>query len=313
MKNVIFVHGGDVMEKKEPVSAKNVRTYQWLKMMGKDAGLNMVWSSLKYFDAEKQVFTAYSQFDGENWQRITADLKPDYIFEKSVFKYERIPLKQQMAAAAPFLNPVELQTIASDKLLTYLTFPEIVYPALPVNRQSDIARGLEQITSDMIVFKPINGAGGRGVEFVQREDAMNFNIDQPYLMQAFVDASHGIPGIYDGIHDFRLLFLDNKLFHAFYRTQAPGTLMCNVTQGAQRVVVPIEEVPESMKKLAAVVQDRFKHYQNTFYSVDFIFAPNGEPKIVEINTTSGLDTAPGYDEHLKELYQNLIDHILLHV
>lgn len=309
MKNIVFVRGGDIIKNTYPVQKKNMPAYEQLFTMGKDRGFKMVWTSLNYFDEQKGVFKAYTWFDGKQWRKVQRSIKPDFIYEKSIFRYKRIKIKHAMAAVAPLLNPVELQIIASDKMLTYLTFPDEVYPSVSVHSQDDIKRGLEIIKTKKIVMKPLNGSGGSGVEFLSRNQAKKFKPEGAYIMQEFIDASHGIPKIYDGIHDFRLLFLGNKLFHAFYRTNAPGTLMCNVTQGAIRVVVPLAKVPKKMKEISKVIQKRFKNYANSFYSVDFVFGPNGKPKIIEINSTSGLDNSPGYDKHLKFVYKRILDHI----
>lgn len=309
MKHIVFVHGGDVLKREYPVNPKNVAAYELLFSMGRERGFKMVWSSLKYFDEHKKSFVAYTWFNGTEWRKVTSSIKPDFIFNKALFNFERIPLQYAMAAAAPLLNPVEMQIIASDKMLTYLTFPEIVYPMKRVNTNHDIQEALKAIKTKRIVLKPISGAGGNGVHIISRKAARNFKVTEPYVIQEFIDASRGIPGIYKGVHDFRLLFLHNKLFHAFYRTQAPGTLMCNVTQGADRVVVPLSKVPKIMLDLARTVQQRLKMYENTFYSLDFIFNKNGKPKVIEMNTTSGLDNAPGYDKSLRFVYKKLLDHI----
>lgn len=295
------------MKLKYPVNSKNSDAYQQLFAMGKERGFKMAWSSLRFF--KKNKFTHYVVFDGKKWVKVRKSIRPDFIYEKSVFKYERVPIKQAMASAAPFLNPVELQIIASDKMLTYLTFPDIVYPMVSVGSKNDIANALKIIKSKKVVVKPLIGAGGRGIEFFSRSKVKNFNPKEPYVMQEFIDCARGIPKIYNGVHDFRLLFLGNKLFHAFYRTAAPGTLLCNVTQGGLRVVVPLSKVPKKLKKMASVIQKRFTQFSNSFYSVDFIYNERGVPKIIEINSSSGLDNAPGYDRHLTFLYKKILDHI----
>lgn len=309
MKNIVFIHGGDVMRKEHPVSDKNVSAYQKLFQLGFDRGHKLVWSNTRYFDTTKNVFTSYSWFDGSIWNRVNEDLKPDYIFEKSKFSNDDLKVKRQMEAATAFLNPVEMTLIASDKMLTYSTFPDEVNFSIPVSSNSDIIESVDKIKSEIIVFKPVNGACGRGVEFLTHEKAKKFQPNVKYIMQEFVDSSNGIPGIYKGIHDLRLMFLDNKLFHSFYRTQAPGSYLCSVTFGAELVVVPIEDLPKSVIEMSKVVQERFKNYKNIFYSIDYHFDLNGNPKIIELNTSPGLDNTPGYDLHLIELYNNILDHI----
>jgi glutathione synthase/RimK-type ligase-like ATP-grasp enzyme len=307
MKQVVFVHGGDVMKRKVPVNPKNSEAYQLLFTMAKERGLRMSWSSHKYFQNER--FKKHVYFDGKKWKKVrTKSIKPNYIFEKSIFRYSSIPIKEEMAAAVPYLNPIAMQVIASDKMLTHLSFPDVVLPTYRVKNKRHIINALRHIKSRRVVLKPSRGAGGAGVQIVTREKAKSMRLDGPHVMQPFVDSSAGVPGLYKGIHDFRLLFLGNKLFHAFIRTCAPGTLLCNVTQGGTRIVVPLQKVPKELKQIAKGFQSTFGQFENTFYSVDFVYGKEG-PKVIEINTTSGLDNAPGYDKHLVQVYTKLIDHI----
>lgn len=267
----------------------------------------MAWSALRHF--ENGRFDAYVTFNGKKWVKHKTKITPHFIFGKSVFRYRNISKKQDMAAAAPYLNPVDLQIIASDKMLTYLAFPKIVQPTLLIRRQADLPRVLKKLKTTRVVLKPLTGAGGKGVQILRKAEAKKVKIKKTMVAQEFIDASAGVPGLYDDVHDFRLLFLGNKLFHAFIRTAAPGTLLCNVTQGGTRIVTPVSKVPAEMKKIARVVQNRFSHYENTFYSVDFMYGRDGSPRVIELNTTSGLDNAPGYDKHLVFVYNKLLDHI----
>lgn len=313
MKNIVFVHGGDVMAKETPVRERSSETYKTFFTMGKKQGLRMVWSNLKYFDAQRNIFTAYVFYNGKEWEKVSQDINPDFIYDLSCFRYDRVPAKKDMLRVAPYLNSVELKIIASDKMLTYLTFPDEVYPMIPVSTQSDIIKSIDAINSDIVVLKPVYGSAGNGIEFLSKEEAKKFNPQEPYLLQEFIDGSHGIPGVYKGLHDLRLMFLGNELFQAYYRTNAPGTYLCNVSQGGQLVLVPIEKLPESVMTVASKICKRFEYHPNSFFTIDFLFNKEGVPKVLELNCSPSLGNQSGNTEHVHHMYECLLEHIQKYV
>ena len=144
---------------------------------------------------------------------------------------------------------------------------------------------------------------------MSKRKASRFHVDRPLLVQSFIDSSKGVPGLYKGVHDFRLLFLGNKLVHAYIRTCVPGTYICNVSKGAERVVVPLKDVPKKLKDISKVFQKRFKDYLNSFYSIDFIYDKGRKPIVIEVNVKPGLAGGDGTSKHHKILYSKLFDHI----
>lgn len=307
MKKIVFYHGGDVMKKDVPVSSKTQDSYEHFFQRGKERGFEMSWSSYKYFKDDR--FTHRVIFDGKKWKKIrNKPVTPDFIYDKSKFRFETIETKEQMASIAPYLNPISLLILTSDKMLTYLSFPDVVTPTYRVARKKHVEIALKKIKSRKVVMKPSRGSGGEGVRVVERKKVKRMKIDEPYVMQPFLDSSRGIPGVYKGVHDLRLLFLGNKLFHAYVRTAAPGTVLCNVSQGGQQFGIPLKLIPNDVKKKAKVFQKAFGGFRNTFYSVDFVYGKKG-PQVIELNSMPGLADVPGYTPYLHRVHEKLLDHI----
>lgn len=295
------------MKRSVPISSSTQSSYERLFTLAREKNIEMSWSSLKFFQEEK--FTHRVIFDGKIWKKIwNQPIRPDFIFDKSLFRYETVEIKEQMAAVASYLNPISLLIITNDKMLTYLSFPDVVVPTYRVTARRHMNIALKKIRSESIVLKPTRGSGGKGVRILTREKARRAHIKEPYVVQPFIDSSRGIPGVHSGIHDLRLLLLGNKIFHAYIRTSAPGSMLCNVSQGGRQFGIPLSQVPEDVKKIAKKFQIAFSQFRNTFYSVDFIYGKNG-PKVIELNSMPGLADVPGYTKDLHFVHARLLKHI----
>jgi len=306
MKNVVLIRGDEFLLKKYPVNRKRSKAYKQFFKMGADRGMKMVWSSTKYFNGSH--FTKYFCLDGTKWKMYKKPLKAHFILDKSYATTDIIK-KQQMAVQVPYLDPIQMQLLVNDKFLTEAAFPGLIHPGIIVRTQDELKEGLKKIKTREVVVKPLASSGGRDIAILSKSKMAKFKIKDTMLLQEFIDSSKGVPGLYKGIHDFRLLFLSNKLIHAYIRTCAPNSKMCNVTLGAGRVIVPLNKVPTKMLKIAKEFQKRFAQFHNSFYSIDFIYRNGVTPIVIEINIKPGLVGGNGKEDHHKILYTALLDHI----
>ena len=306
MKNVFLIKSRDITRKSLPVRRKRSKAYKHFFAMGAERGFNMAWSSAENFNGSK--FTAYYTVDGNRWKLHRKPLKPHFILDKS---YATLAMDQKkiMAVRAPFMDPIQLQLLVNDKFLTAAAFPGLIQPGIIVRTKDQLLAGLKKIKTNDVVIKPLASSGGREIEILPKRKMAKFKLWRPMLIQEFIDSSKGVPGLYKGIHDFRLLFLSNKLVHAYIRTCAPNSKLCNVALGGGRVIVPLNKVPKAMLKISKVFQKRFAQFHNSFYSLDFMYKDGKKPIVIEANVKPGLVGGDGKSEHHKILYTALLDHI----
>lgn len=309
MKNIVFVHGGDALKNEIPCSQKAEQAMRWLFEMGRERGLLLVWSSLKYFDGNK--FTAYSKYDAkkDEWVKVRKPIKPHFIYDKSLFKYERIGIKERFSEIAPLVNPPQMQIIAADKMATYITFKKHMVPSHLVRTPEELQAAIKKVPTSKVVIKTPRGLCGEGVYILSKKEAKKFKINAPYLVQQFTDSKAGIPGLFKGMHDLRLVFVGNKLVQSYIRTAPKGKLKANIAQGGTRIFVPLKKVPKKVKEIAKTFQYAFGDFPNTIYSVDFMYDKGKKPYVVEINNTPTLESTPGHEKEVKKFFVKLLDHI----
>lgn len=310
MKNVFLIRSGDISKKSLPVQRKRSKAYKVLFAMGKERGFRMAWSATENFDGKR--FTKYFIHNGSKWELKTEPLKPHFIIDKS-YATLGVSQKMKMALVAPFMDPIQLQLLVNDKFLTEAAFPGLIHSGMIVRTNDQLRQALKKIKSRVVVVKPLASSGGRDIQILSKPKMVNYQIKRPMLVQEFIDSSKGVPGLYKGIHDFRLLFLNNKLVHSYIRTCAPNTKLCNVALGAGRVIVPLHKVPKEMLKISAVFQKRFAQFHNSFYSLDFIWKDGKKPIVIEANVKPGLAGGDGTSEHHQIVYTALLDHIQKYV
>lgn len=205
------------------------------------------------------------------------------------------------------INAPDLQSLASDKWLTYEKFGEFMPATYPIDNRNwkDI---IDQIKSTKIVLKPRSDSGGNGI-FVLDKKSVDFpalKTTVPYIAQNFIDSSHGIPGICKGYHDLRILFFNAQPALSFVRTPKTDSLLSNINQGGSSEVIPIEQVPTDILTIARAIDAELSNFPDRIYSADFLVGQD-QPYLVELNSMPGF---PSWNdegrEFTKQFYKNIV-------
>lgn len=224
---------------------------------------------------------AYTFLDGE-WQKVE-DVGVDVVFDKFDFEEDVKELKKAIAGDLPVLNHYRLEEIAADKLESYRKFPDFI-PETRKATEENVREMLEEY--GRVVVKPRSDWGGEGVNVM--ESFEEFEQEENQLVQRFVNSSKGVPGLeVDGVHDLRVLVLGGDPVAVQIRMPDSGWLS-NVHQGGETFFVDKEEVPSEVFDIVDEVAAELSEFNPSFYSVDFIFDPEGDPWILEINSKPGL-------------------------
>lgn len=250
-------------------------TYQQLDLEIQKAGGTL------YIVRGNATYLGNGEFS-KSWQFKNGDLvetgkiKVDQIYDKGEFKTD---------GKVKVLNNEFVNEICTNKYKTYQLFKEFCPETFLVKNENEFSEALEKLKGEKKVIKPIDGEEGHGVFIGNDEYLKDCKYEFPMLVQEFLDTSDGIPGIYKGIHDLRLVYINGEIIFSFYRTPPAGKLLANVAQGGKLVLIPREEIPEQVFKITEVIKKNFKN--DHCFSVDIGFV-KGEPKIIELNSRVGL-------------------------
>jgi glutathione synthase/RimK-type ligase-like ATP-grasp enzyme len=207
------------------------------------------------------------------------------------------------------VNSPKFTEIASSKLKTSLLLPQHFKPYHKISNQAGLEKAFSQIKGKYIVLKPDIGSGGTGVIIETPEKVRQLNLDYPLILQEFIDSSRGIPGITQGPHDLRLVFINDDLIYSYIRVPKEGSFLANVAQGGSMATVDLSDLPDSLAPLIRDVAEAFSAFPKKIYTIDIMFDENVRPWIVELNTMPGIYFSPNQKETCDHFYSKLIQEL----
>ncbi|PIW36697.1 MAG: hypothetical protein COW24_03995 [Candidatus Kerfeldbacteria bacterium CG15_BIG_FIL_POST_REV_8_21_14_020_45_12] len=252
-------------------------------------------------------FTRAWGWKGGRWIKLRKPILPDVIMDKSTLSYATLTKKMEINERFHVVNAWELDLISSDKMLTATSFADFTPETFLVRTKTDLHEALKKIPSAEVVMKPRLGYGGDGVQIISKQKARQVNISGLTIVQRFVDTQGGVPGLYRGIHDFRIIFAGDKPIISYIRTAAPGTKLCNMSLGGGVIFVPISKIPKVLKPYVQRVLRSFAVYPDKLFSVDFFFE-RGRPYLVEINSKPMIYFPPGHEKQTAQMQRSYMEY-----
>lgn len=205
----------------------------------------------------------------------TRAIKADVIFDKGLFISD---------GKVPVINCQEINEICTNKYKTFELFGEYCPQTYLVNTETEFDAALEKLPGTKKVVKPIDGLEARNVHIGDNYFLKQQPRSYPLLVQEFLDSSSGIPGIIEGIHDFRLAILNGEVVHCLVRTPAPGKLLASISQGGElQVVENLQLIPQTVWEVVEKIDQKMASYGSRFYGIDLAFVGD-KPKIIELNS-----------------------------
>ncbi|PIP28012.1 MAG: hypothetical protein COX29_03390 [Candidatus Moranbacteria bacterium CG23_combo_of_CG06-09_8_20_14_all_35_22] len=309
MKKILILFGKSKWENTTPFSNKNFQeSYECFYSLARQEGIQMYRASYQWYDFDKHFFKyAWTYTDKSGWER-AYDIKPDLIYDKTSAGTETYFRKELIAKNYRFVNSLRFTYVLDDKLITSMIFHKWSKKSWIVNNPEKLQKILPKIKSRRFVIKPISESGGKNVQILEREEALEKVIfSNDYIIQEFIDSSSGIPRISENMHDLRLVFVNNKISYAYIREPAEGNYLANLSQGGSLSIVPTNEVPKSLYPIIRCVNRVFETFNPRIFSIDFMFDEKKRPWIVELNSMPGLYFTPQEKPHMLELYQEIIE------
>ncbi|OGJ58442.1 hypothetical protein A2635_02320 [Candidatus Peribacteria bacterium RIFCSPHIGHO2_01_FULL_51_9] len=207
------------------------------------------------------------------------------------------------------VNDPRLTAITGDKWVSEQWFPEIHAPTVLLQNSDDMKKAMQVIGTDRIVLKPLMGYGGEGVVVMDKEEWGNAPPVFPCIAQEFIDTSRGIPGLVDGMHDFRVIVMDGEIVLSYIRTPPPHKFTANVSQGGREIEVMRDMVPSAVEEIVAVVEKKFRQFPHRLYTIDMGLDVSGRWEVFELNARPGfspMETGKSYPP----FYERLCDFLL---
>ncbi len=185
------------------------------------------------------------------------------------------------------VNDPALDDLCTDKWESYLLLKDIHPVTFLLKTVEDLPAALAGIEAPIVVAKPLDLEGGSGV-FIGPKAEVSAKITRfPYLLQAFVDTSGGIPGIVEGMHDFRIISLGGDVSLCNIRTPPPNEMTANVSRGGREFEVSPESIPKEALAIFNAVEEKLSRFKNRLYTADMGLDRDGQWKLFEINSKPG--------------------------
>jgi len=270
-----------------PLNHIHIKRPVYLRLLEliEDSGFNAYVLTRKTYQGDS-VFDGVWQFSQGKFNIVKDSVKIDLV-------YDRVGGVAFPPKSDPMLvvNRRDFKILAWDKWKTYKEIGGFMPKTFWVGEIQNAARLIGQVETRNIVLKPYNGLMGKGIFIGPKEDLNNFGpdrLDRKYILQEFVDTSHGIPGLTPGKHDLRIVVINGEVVWCHIRVPKEGKLLANAAQGGTLTEIDYKKVPGSVKKIVAEVSGKFyKEYDNPIFSLDFGINEEGSPKIFEINDQIG--------------------------
>jgi len=309
MKKVLILYGRSKWKNSKPFENKRYQySYEYFYNLCQKNGIRMYRASYQWYDYEKNIFLHAWIFEGKGgkWKKIN-NIRPDLVYDKTKARAEIYYKKELIKKAYPFINDLQFTQIIDDKFFTSLLFSRWSKKSYLVNNISDLKNALPKIKTSLFVLKPLMDSGGKDVQILNKKSSLaKLVINRRCLVQEFINSSKGVPGISKGMHDLRLVFVNDKLIYAYTREPQKGSYLANISQGGSLTIVPKNKLPKTIFPIVNYATDLFASFSPKIYCIDFMFDEKKRPWIVELNSMPGLFFSDAEKPYMIEMYKELL-------
>lgn len=309
MKSVLILIGRNNWKKSKPFETERYQySYEYFYTLCKENNIRMLRASYQWYDYEKNLFKYAWVFEksGNVWKRVK-NIKPDLIYDKTKSRMEVYYKKELIRKHYPFINDLDFTKIIDDKFITSLILEKWSKKSHVVNSMTEVRAFLEKTKPGKFILKPLSDSGGKGIYIINSASGLKIPlIEKTYLIQDFIDSSRGVPGVCKGMHDLRLVFINEKLMYSYIRQPQKGSFLANIAQGGSFAIVPKNKLPKSILPIIKKVNEMFSSFSPRVYTIDLMFDEKQKPWIVELNSMPGLYFSEEEKPHMIKMYQELL-------
>jgi len=267
-------------------NSKIKKNFEELFEIGEKRGIRYYRASISRYS--NGMFSEARTYKNKKWIK-EKNVKPDIIFDRSPYVSSENLIKEKMASKFVFANDPIFYQFGKSKFLTHLVFKDFMPKTKIAYSFNELKNNLKYIKTNKIVVKPDVGAGGKGVEIINRNELNKIRINKyPVVIQEFIDSSYGMKNLVEGVHDLRIMFFNQEPFLSYIRQPKSGYIS-NVSLGGNRNVIPLSKIPNNLKSSLKRIANKLKCFNNIFYSIDFFFDKNQKFYIIEINPSPSIN------------------------
>lgn len=259
-----------------------------------------------WFDSNKKHFSKAWVLENEKWVTVNKII-PDIVFDRCPYSLELIFTKNKIASIFKFVNNPMFDKIASNKFITYCLLEKWMPKSYLIYNKDELNKKICNLKGNRFVIKPNIGQKGIGVKVITKKEARKIRINEPILLQRFIDSSYGINDIVKSVHDLRVIIFNKKIFGSYIRVSQKGSLLANVAQGGSRVMIRKKDIPKNIVFIVKRVIEETHYFDNLIYSVDFILDKKQKPYVLEINSRPGFVIG---DKNSKKFFDGYCNEII---
>jgi len=305
----MILFGKSDWKKSKPFSNPDYQySYEYFYDLCKLNGIQMYRASYQWYDYKKHLFTHAWIFEGKGgkWKKVS-NIKPDLVYDKTKARSEIYLKKELIEEHYPFINNLSFTKLIDDKFITGLLFANWSKKNWLVKNNADIFLAMKNIRSRKFVLKPLSESGGKGIYILNKNKITTLpKINSPYILQEFIDSSHGVPNVSRKMHDLRLVCINDKIIYSYIREPKNGSFLANLAQGGSLIIVPNQKLPSSLMPIIKHANEIFESFTPRIYSIDFMFDEKEKPWVVELNSMPGLYFTPAEKSSMFTMYDELI-------
>lgn len=308
MKKVLILFGTSSWEKSLPFANKDYQySYEHFYSLCQENGVRVYRASYQWYDYKNHFFKYAWVYTGEGarWKRVK-NIKPNLIYDKTKARMEIYYKKSLIAEHYPFVNDLRFTQMVDDKFITSKLFSEWSKESFIARNNSELQKILPHIKTPLVVIKPVNESGGKGIHITSKNIAKKIILNSEHIVQEFIDSSYGVPGIGGSTHDLRLVFINKAVIYAYIREPKGGALLANLAQGGSLKIVPLKLIPASISPIIQRAHKIFESFAPRVYTIDIMFDTNRKPWVVELNSMPGLYFTPEEKPSMIKMYRSLL-------
>jgi len=287
---------------------------QLLRKIFNNNDLEIHYVSPHYYDIESKEFTQHVMIGEEDMHIINEAYKPDLL---RVRMGQALYHLDELFADADFLTTpsMRLKHIDADKYQMYRYLWDL-QPKSTLLGTYYFYPWLQAEFNNKVVVKPISGSGWYGINFYTREQLWSMEVFNKYswteslhMVQNYQNFSGGAPGITDGNHDLRVVFLGRNPSFSMVRVPKKWSLKSNIAAWWNQFSIPIDKIPQDVIALCMEAQERLWIQEPDLYSLDFAYCSKDEKwYLIEMNSSPWIRFPKDDIQYQLQFFQEVADY-----
>ena len=301
MKQLVFlssqVHWGN-----KPFNNKLTdNTFRLFAEGGKANNVQVIFTSPKMI--EKETVTKFWVYQsGWKLKKEKRKVKVVYSYLSYNEKNKKILNCLEKNKNIKLINPFPLMALCYDKKKLSKFINKEQHPqTFSVHSAKEMREATKKIASSKVVIKPRFGLRGEGVELYSKNN-LPTKVSKDTIVQEFIEMKK----MNGRSYDLRLMMINSRLDHAYYRIAPKGSFKANCSLGATKKIVNIDKIPGEAWEIASKTDRKLEEFSPRIYSIDLIRDKLGKYYLLELESMPGFYHYSGAQSKFRKKHINNI-------